>query len=71
MPAGASALRLVPRVLPTRATRALVRGRGPQGGEAYFLLWLVLLAWVWTASSAAFVAAGLVLGATPAVKSLL
>lgn len=69
--AALSALSLVPLVLLVRATRAFVPGKGPQGGEALFLFWVLFLGWVWVASFAALVSAGLLLAGEPLVRYVL
>lgn len=66
-----SALSLVPIALLVKATRQVVPGKGPQGGEAMFLLWFLVFAWTWAAASTAFVSAGLVLGSSPLVRYVL
>lgn len=66
-----SALSLVPLALLVRATRQIVPGKGPQGGEAIFLFWFLMLAWTWVVASAAFVSTGLVVGSSPLVRWVL
>lgn len=69
--ASASALSLLALLLLVRATRQLVPGKGPQGGEAIVLFWVLLLGWAWVAAVAALVATGLVTSELPLVRFVL